>query len=94
MDPYLFPLPDRYLTTSIHCPTLVLCNQYLLNFQDIHTRLQTFIDKNNVQCIIWKEGADLYQTDLCCFLPTDQKWEVKFKLNFEAINTFMKGSEV
>jgi hypothetical protein len=94
MDPYFFPLEDRYLIRSLACPVLVLANEYLLNFEDMHQRLQAFTNKENVQCVVWKEGSDLYQTDLCFFFKTTQNWQAKFQMNFEAINAFMQKRAV
>lgn len=54
MDPYLFPLANSLLKTSIHCPILILANQYFLNIEDMHSRLTKFMTKPNIKCIIWK----------------------------------------
>jgi hypothetical protein len=68
LDPYFFPLPDALLVKTVGCPVLVLSNQYLLGFEDVHERFRIFTSKKNVTGVVWKEGSDLYQTDLCFFL--------------------------
>lgn len=57
-----------------------------------HSKL---VSKKNVQCVVWKEGSDLYQTDLCLFFSGKaENWENKFQMNLEAINTFVQGKQV